>query len=57
LEDIITSVVLQKNKDNNEQPFAFIIKNLRDFELKYTITEKQAYALVKRLKQFRSFVR
>jgi hypothetical protein len=31
-------------------------KTLRDVELKYSITEKQTYALVKSLKHFRSYV-
>ena len=31
-------------------------KNLRDLELNYTIIEKQAYALVKSLKHFRTYV-
>ena len=31
-------------------------KNLRDAELKYTTTEKQAYALVKALKKFRTYI-
>ena len=30
-------------------------KNLRDVELKYTTTEKQAYALVKALKHFSTY--
>jgi hypothetical protein len=55
-EDTIVGVLLQKNKDNNEKPIAFMSKTLRDVELKYTITEKQAYALVQSLKHFRSYV-
>jgi hypothetical protein len=31
-------------------------KTLRDLELNYTITEKQAYDLVKSLKHFRTYV-
>jgi len=31
-------------------------KNLRDAELKYTTTEKKAYALVKALKHFRTYI-
>ena len=39
-----------------EQPIAFFSKSLRDFELKYSILEKHAYALVKDLKFFRIYV-
>jgi hypothetical protein len=49
-------VLLQKNKDDYEQPISFMSKTLRDVELKYSITEKQDYALVKSLKHFRSYV-
>ena len=48
-EDTLAAVLLQKNNENHEQPIAFMSKNLRDAELKYTTTEKQAYALVKAL--------
>jgi hypothetical protein len=52
----IARVLLQKNKDDYEQSIAFMIKILRDAEIKYSITEKQAYTLVKSLKNFRSYV-
>ena len=55
-EDTIATVLLQKNSENHEQPIALMSKNLRDAELKYTTTEKQAYALVKALKHFRTYI-
>jgi hypothetical protein len=54
--DTIAGVLLQKNDQGDEQPIAFMRKNLRDSELNYTITEKQAYALVKSLKHFQTYV-
>jgi hypothetical protein len=54
--DIIAGVLLQKNDQGDEQPTTFMRKNLRDSELNYTITEKQAYALVKSLKHFQNYV-
>ena len=48
----IAVVLLQKNDKNLEQPIAFFSKMLRDGELKYDIMEKQAYALIKALKDF-----
>ena len=39
-----------------EQPIAFFSKALRDAPLKYNIMEKQAYALIKALKDFRVYI-
>jgi hypothetical protein len=54
--DTIAGILLQKNDQGDEQPIAFMNKNLRDSELNYTITKKQAYALVKSLKHFQTYV-
>jgi len=55
-EHTIAVVLLQKNDEGFEQPIAFFSKSLRDVELKYDILEKQAYAMVKSLKAFRTYV-
>jgi hypothetical protein len=55
-EHTIAGVLLQKNKQNLEQPIAFYNKSLRDSTLNYNIMEKQAYALVKALKEFRVYI-
>jgi hypothetical protein len=47
---------MQKDVDNYEHPVAFIRKVLRDYDLNYSITKKQAYALVKSLKHFRNYI-
>ena len=52
----IAGVLLQKNEQNEEQPIAFYNKALRDSTLKYDIMEKQAYACVKALKEFRVYI-
>jgi hypothetical protein len=51
-EHTIAGVLLQKNEQNFERPIAYYNRNLRDSPLKYNIMEKQAYALVKALKEF-----
>jgi ribonuclease HI len=51
----ITVVLLQKDDEGFERPIAFFSKSLRDAELKYDIIEKQAYAMVKVLKAFRTY--
>jgi hypothetical protein len=55
-EHTLTVVLLQKNEEGFEQPIAFFSKSLRDVELRYNIMEKQAYAMVKVLKDFRTYV-
>jgi hypothetical protein len=55
-EHTIAVVLLQKNEESFERPIAFFSKSLRDAELKYDILEKQAYAMVKSLKAFRTYV-
>jgi ribonuclease HI len=52
----IAAVLLQKDDEGFERPIAFFSKSLRDAELKYDIMEKQAYAMVKALKAFRTYV-
>jgi len=39
-----------------EHPIAFFSRDLRDADIRYDIMEKQAYALVKALKEFRVYV-
>jgi hypothetical protein len=55
-EHTIVGVLLQKDEQNFENPIAYYIKTLRDAPLKYDIMEKQAYALVKALKEFRVYI-
>jgi hypothetical protein len=55
-QDTIAGVLMQKDVDDYEHPVAFMSKVLRDSKLNYTITEKQAYALVKSLKHFRNYI-
>ena len=55
-EHIVVVVLLQKNPQGQEQRIAFFSKALRDAPLKYNIMEKQAYALVKALKDFRVYI-
>eukprot|EP00253_Pinus_taeda_P020569 PITA_20569 len=55
-EHTIAVVLLQKDDQDNENPIAFFSRALRDAPLKYQITEKQAYALVKAIKYFRIYI-
>ena len=54
-EDTIVGVLLQNN-EGQEQPIAFMSRALQNSELKYNTMEKQAYALVKSLKNFRTYI-
>ena len=55
-EHTIVGVLLQKNEEGHEQPIAFYNRTLRDAPLKYNIMEKQAFALIKALKDFRVYI-
>jgi hypothetical protein len=55
-EHTIAVVLLQKKEEGFEQSIAFFCKSLKDVELRYDILEKQAYAMVKALKAFRTYV-
>eukprot|EP00253_Pinus_taeda_P026154 PITA_26154 len=52
----IAAVLLQKDDQGNEKPIALFSRALRDAPLKYQIMEKQAYALVKAIKDFRVYI-
>jgi hypothetical protein len=54
--DTVVVVLLQTNKAKLEQPIAYFSRALRDVEIRYDIMEKQAYALEKALKAFRTYV-
>lgn len=54
--DTVATILLQKNAEGFEKPIAFFSNVLRDAEIKYDIMEKQAYALVKDLKNFKVYV-
>jgi hypothetical protein len=55
-EHTIVGVLLQRDEHNFERPIAYYNRTLRDSPLKYDIMEKQAYALVKSLKEFRIYI-
>jgi hypothetical protein len=54
--DTVAAVLLQTNDIELEQPIAYFSRALRDAEVRYDTMEKQAYALVKALKAFRTYV-
>ena len=47
---------IAENAQGQEQPISFFSKALRDSPLNYKIMEKQAFALVKALKDFRVYI-
>jgi hypothetical protein len=54
--DIVAVVLLQTNDSGLEQPIAYFSRALRDAEVRYDTMEKRAYALVKALKAFRTYI-
>ena len=55
-EHTTVTVLLQKDDQGNENPIAFFSRALRDAPLKYQIMEKQAYVLVKAIKDFKVYI-
>eukprot|EP00253_Pinus_taeda_P036690 PITA_36690 len=55
-EHTIAAVLLQKDDQGNEKPITFFSRALRDAPLKFQIMEKQAYALVEAIKDFRIYI-
>jgi hypothetical protein len=51
----IVGILLQKDDQNFENLIAYFNRMLRDSPLRYDIMEKQAYTLVKSLKEFRTY--
>jgi hypothetical protein len=56
LEHTIPGVLLQNDEHNFERPIAYYRRTLRDSPLSYDFMEKHAYALVKVLKKFRTYI-
>ena len=52
----IATVLLQKKEEGFEQLIEFFSKSLQAIELKYDINEKQAYALVMVVMEFRCYL-
>lgn len=56
LEHTIVGVLLQKGQQGYEQPISSFSRTVGNSKLTYNIMEKQAYALVKSIKDFRVYV-
>lgn len=52
----MSGILLQKNEDNEEVPISFLSVPLKKHELKYSLMEKQANAVMKAIKQFRYYI-
>lgn len=52
----ISSVLVQKDDENNERPIAYVSRKLRGAELNYTTTEKECLAVVFGVEKFRQYV-
>jgi hypothetical protein len=52
----LAAILTQKDDDNKEAPVSFMSTNLQGAELNYPAIEKQAYAMYKAVKHFRSYI-
>lgn len=48
----MAGVLTQRNEKEREKPIAFMSAPLRDVGLRYSMLDKQVYALVKGVKKF-----
>jgi len=55
-EHTIVGVLLQKDEHNFKNPIAYFNRTVRDCPLRHDIMEKQAYALVKSLKESKTYI-
>ena len=55
-ENTLSAILTQPNNDNTEAPIAFMSIPLKKHELKYSLIEKNAYDLVRVVKQFRFYI-
>ena len=55
-EHTIAGVLLKNDDQNFEKPISYFSRTLRGSPLRYDIMEKKAYALVKALKEFRTYI-
>jgi hypothetical protein len=55
-DETIASILTQKNQKLEELPISFMSKTLHDYELNYSIIEKQALSLVKAISHFRTYI-
>ena len=55
-EHTVAGILLQKNDAGLEPPIEFYNKTMRDAPLIYNIMEKQAFSLIKALKEFRVYI-
>jgi hypothetical protein len=52
----LAAILTQKDDDNNEAPISFMSTNIQGAELNYPAIDKQAYAIYKAVKYFRSYI-
>jgi hypothetical protein len=52
----LAAILTQKDDDNNEASVSFMITNLQGAKINYPAIDKQAYAIYKAVKQFRSYI-
>jgi len=55
-DQLLGTILTQKYDDNNEDMILFITTNIQEPELNYPSIDKQAYAVYKVVKHFRSYI-
>lgn len=55
-EEAISSILIQNNSQDIEQPITFMSQSLSNFHVQYSLIEKHAYSLVKAIEKFRHYI-
>jgi hypothetical protein len=56
MEEVVFSILVQGDDQNNEKPVSYMIQILSYGEFKYSYIKKHAFALVKAMEKFRHFI-
>ena len=55
-DNLLTTLLTQKDEMNDERPISFMSENMQGPELNYLIVDKQAYVVYKAMKHFRPYL-
>ena len=55
-EEAYTAMLMQKDDEHNEKPITFLSESLKDYQSHYTPVEKQAFALIKAIEDFKPYI-
>ena len=55
-EDSVATMLTEKNQKGEELPISFMIKELHDYEIRYSPSEKQVFSLLRAVSKFIPYI-